>query len=90
MPHMIGIVINPDARIGKNVTIFQQVTIGDSEVGDKLGSPIIGNGVLLGAGCKIIGPVSVGDNAVIGANAVVTKDVPSNVTVVGANRVVSN
>lgn len=85
---MIGIVINPEARIGSGVSIFQQVTIGDSGVDGKPGSPVVGDNVLLGAGCRVLGPIKVGEGAVIGANAVVTKDVPPHATIVGANRLV--
>lgn len=88
IPHMNGIVVNPEARIGSNCTVFQQVTIGSFGVFDKSGSPDIGNGVLIGAGAKVLGPVKIGDGARIGANAVVTKDVPAGATVVGANKIV--
>lgn len=77
-----GIVISKHAVIGDNVTIFHQVTLGIVRYGvvTKLE---IGNGVLIGAGAKILGEVSIGDNAKVGANAVVLKDVPANATAVG-------
>lgn len=73
-------VINEKAVIGNNVQIDQYVTIG-GRVG--AGSPVIGNNVRIGAGAKVLGPITVGENSLIGANAVVIKDVPPNVTVVG-------
>lgn len=75
MPHPNGIVINPSAVIGPNCLIFQQVTLTDGVV--------LGGHVDIGAGAKIIGPLTIGDHAVVGANAVVTKDVPPGVTVAG-------
>jgi serine O-acetyltransferase len=80
LPHPNGVVIHEDAIVGDDCMIMQQVTIGmigDAEV------PTIGNNVYIGAGAKIIGKVSVGDGARIGANAVVTQDVPTNCTAVG-------
>jgi serine O-acetyltransferase len=66
-------------KIGANCRIFQQVTIGYSE--DKC--PILGDNVRVYAGAKVIGGITVGNNVLIGANAVVTKNVPDNCTVVG-------
>lgn len=79
IPHPNGIVIHPDAKIGPNCLLFQQVTIGDA----RGGIPRLGGHVDVGAGAKIIGPVTIGDHANIGANAVVTKDIPSGATAVG-------
>jgi serine acetyltransferase len=75
-----GIIISHFASIGKNCTIMQQVTIAEGK-GNK--APTIGNNCFLGAGCKIIGDIRVGDNVKIGANAVVVKDVPDGATAVG-------
>ncbi|MXP44626.1 serine O-acetyltransferase [Allopontixanthobacter sediminis] len=72
LPHPNGIVIHPQAEIGCNCLIFQQVTIGAT----RGGIPTIGGHVDIGAGAKIIGPIKVGDHAKIGANAVVREDVP--------------
>ena len=80
LPHPNGVVIHEDAVIGADCMIMQQVTIGmigDGEV------PTIGNRVYIGAGAKIIGKLTVGDGARIGANAVVTKDVPPGCTAIG-------
>lgn len=77
----IGIVIHPNVVIGNNVTIAQNCTIGGRFGCKRL--PEISDNVYIGAGAVIIGDVKIGDGAVIGANAVVTKSVPSNITVVG-------
>jgi serine O-acetyltransferase len=90
MDHGLGIVIGETAEIGENVTIYQAVTLGgtmpsvesDSQRNQKR-HPTIGNNVIIGSGAQILGPINVGDNARIGANSVVSKDVPSNVTVAG-------
>lgn len=71
--------INEATIIGKNCLIFQGVTIG---VGTS-GIPRIGNNVILSSGAKIIGGITIGNNVTIGANAVVTKDVPDNSIAVG-------
>ena len=76
----LGIVIHPRCKIGDNVTIGAHVTIGGR---GGPGVPIIGNNVFLGAGAKILGGIRIGDNARIGANAVVLTDVPENATAVG-------
>jgi serine O-acetyltransferase len=80
IPHPNGIVIHPDAAIGPNCLIFQQVTIGSRE---GAGVPVVGGHVDVGAGAKILGPVRVGDHARIGANAVVLCDVPEGAAAVG-------
>ncbi|MEE0777389.1 MAG: hypothetical protein UJ210_00025 [Massilimicrobiota sp.] len=79
MPHPQNIIIGLYCRIGNNCTIYQDVTIGQN----KNKYPTIGNNVIIYAGAKIIGDVHVGDNAIIGANAVVTKDIPLNAIVGG-------
>lgn len=73
--HPNGIVVHPDARLGPNCMLFQQVTI--------VGGVRIGGHVDIGAGAKIIRPVKIGDHARIGANSVVLEDVPPGATVVG-------
>lgn len=80
MPHPNGIVIHPDAQIGPNCLIFQQVTLG---TGPRPGVPRIGGHVDVGAGAKILGGVCIGDHARIGANAVVLADVPAGETAAG-------
>ena len=90
MDHGLGIVIGETTEIGENVTIYQGVTLGgimpsiesESQRNQKR-HPTIGNNVIIGSGAQILGSIKVGDNARIGANSVVTKDVPPNVTVAG-------
>ncbi len=78
--HYSGIVINAEAIIGNNFTIFQCATVGS--VRGK-GCPVIGDNCILFAGAKVIGNVTLGNNVVVAANAVVTKDVPDNAVVGG-------
>jgi serine O-acetyltransferase len=77
--HSLGVVINGNVRGGTGVKIEHQVTIG----AEKRQSPVLGDGVFIGAGAKIIGPVMIGEGARVGANAVVVADVPPFSTVVG-------
>ena len=77
--HSQGVVINGQVRGGSHVYLEHQVTIG----ADRWKSPVLGDDVYVGAGAKIIGPVTVGDGVRVGANAVVVHDVPSGATVVG-------
>jgi serine O-acetyltransferase len=77
--HATGVVINGRVRGGEHVYVEHQVTIG----AERRASPVIGNGVFIGAGAKIIGAVSIRDGARIGANAVVVHDVEPHCTVVG-------
>ena len=80
LPHPNGIVIHAEAIVGDDCLIMQQVTIGqieDSHV------PLVGSGVYIGAGAKLLGKIVVGDRARIGANAVVICDVPADWTAVG-------
>lgn len=79
LPHPNGVVIHPDAEIGPNCLLFQQVTIGETDCG----VPILEGHVDVGAGAKIIGRLRVGKHAKIGANAVVLEDVPEGATAVG-------
>lgn len=81
LTHPNGIVIHPHAVVGERCLIFHQVTLGTVE--SRKGAPVIGNGVDIGAGAKILGPVRIGDGARIGVNAVVLTDVPAGATAVG-------
>ena len=81
--HFGCIVVNPRTIIGNNVNISQGVTIGATNRGDKAGVATIGDGVYIGPGAKIIGAIRIGNNVAIGANAVVTHDVPDNAVVGG-------
>jgi serine O-acetyltransferase len=80
LPHPNGVVIHPDAIVGPNCLIFQQVTLGTLASG---GAPVIGGHVDIGAGAKILGQIVIGDHARIGANAVVLTDVPATAVAVG-------
>ena len=88
--HGMGVVIGETSEIGDNVTIYQSVTLGGSSPSidsekqrHEKRHPTIGNDVVIGSGAQIIGPIEVGNNARIAANAVVVKDVPENATMVG-------
>lgn len=87
MPHPNGIVISGHAKIGSDVTIFHQVTLGVPRLGSQA-APIIADNVVIGAGAKLLGNVKVGVGSRIGANAVISRDVPPGAAVVGANRLV--
>lgn len=86
--HLQGIVIHSKAVIGKNCTIFHQVTIGANEHANGYLSATIGDNVYIGCGAKIIGNINIGNNVRIGANAVVVKDIPENATVVCNQRII--
>ena len=81
--HHDCIIIAQTAKIGKNASIHQGVTIGRVFNGPYAGVPIIGNNVVIFAGAKVLGNIHIGDGVVIGANAVVTKNVPANCVVAG-------
>jgi serine O-acetyltransferase len=81
--HFGGIFVNQHVVIGDNCNISQDVTLGRQNRGARIGCPVIGNNVYIGPGAKIIGNVHIGDNAAIGANAVVVNDVAANTSVGG-------
>ncbi|MBV9389139.1 MAG: serine acetyltransferase [Chroococcidiopsidaceae cyanobacterium CP_BM_ER_R8_30] len=83
LPHASGIFINSDAKIGEYCNLSQDVTIGVGGRGEKRGCPKLGNRVFVGPGARIFGPIAIGNNVAIGANAVVTKDLPDNAVAVG-------
>lgn len=79
-----GIVLNASAVLGRDVVLYQQVTVGvDPFAKDTYRAGRIGDRVVIGAGAKVIGDVTIGDDAVIGTNAVVVEDVPACATAVG-------
>jgi serine O-acetyltransferase len=91
LPHYGLIVVHQKAKIGSHCTIGQGVTIGIAGRDEKKGVPEIGNYVYIAPGAKIIGKIKIGNNVMIGANAVVTKDVPDNSVVAGVPaRIISN
>ena len=81
--HGMGVVIGETAEIGDDVMMYHQVTLGGT--GKECGKrhPTVKNGVTIAAGSKILGAITIGENAKIGANSVVLKNVPANATVVG-------
>lgn len=88
--HCGDIHFNAGAQVGSNCNISQGVTLGQANRGKNKGSPIIGDGVYIGPGAKLVGAVRVGKDVAIGANCVVTKDVPDHAVVVGVpGRVIS-
>jgi serine O-acetyltransferase len=81
--HGMGVVIRETAEIGENVTLYQGVTLGGTSLEKVKRHPTIGNDVVIGAGAKVLGPFTVGDNSRIGSGSVVVKAVPANCVVVG-------
>lgn len=79
-----GVVVNSRTIIGKDCNIASGVTFGEAVRGKRQGFPIIGDHVWIGPGAKVFGKINIGDHAAIGANSVVTSDVPDNAVVVGA------
>jgi len=89
--HGMGVVIGETAEIGDDVTLYHGVTLGGTSWEKGKRHPTLGNGVVIGAGAKVLGPITVGDNARVGSNAVVVKNVPAGATVIGIpGRVVEN
>jgi serine O-acetyltransferase len=81
--HGCGVVIGETAEIGDDVTLYHGVTLGGTSWNPGRRHPTLGNGVVAGAGAKILGPIRIGDNCRVGANSVVIEDVPAGMTVVG-------
>ena len=81
--HGMGVVIGETAEIGDDVYLYHQVTLGGTSSDRGKRHPTVGNGVIVGAGAKILGNITIGDNARVGANAVVVQAVGANETVVG-------
>lgn len=79
--HWGPIIVNPKVRIGENCTLNPMIVIGHKNEGE--GAPQIGNNVFIGGGAKIIGSITIGDNVIIAPNAVVVKDIPSDVVIGG-------
>lgn len=83
LDHATGIVIGATAKIGNNVSILHSVTLGGIGVSDQLRHPHINDGVLIAAGAKLLGPITVGANAKIGSGSIVAIDIPEGATAVG-------
>ncbi|OIO61043.1 MAG: serine O-acetyltransferase [Alphaproteobacteria bacterium CG_4_10_14_0_2_um_filter_63_37] len=81
--HGMGVVIGETAEIGDNVTLYHGVTLGGTSWRKEKRHPTLQDNVVVGAGAKILGPVTIGEGSRIGANAVVVKDVPTHSSVVG-------
>jgi serine O-acetyltransferase len=81
--HGMGVVIGETAQLGDNVTVYQGVTLGGTGFATGKRHPTVQDNVTIGSGAKLLGPITIGHGAKIGANAVVIHDVPPNSTVVG-------
>lgn len=81
--HGMGVVIGETTEIGDNVTLYHGVTLGGTGKHKGKRHPTIGDNVVIGTGAKVLGPIRVGNNAKVGGNAVVVKDVPDGATAVG-------
>jgi serine O-acetyltransferase len=81
--HGAGVVIGETAEVGDDVTLYHGVTLGGTSWSPGKRHPTVENGVLVGAGAKILGPIRIGAGARIGANSVVVEDVPPEMTVIG-------
>jgi serine O-acetyltransferase len=81
--HGMGVVIGETAEVGDDVTLYQGVTLGGTSLEKGKRHPTLKNGVIVGGGAMVLGPITVGERAIVGANAVVVKDVPEGATVAG-------
>ena len=81
--HGMGVVIGETAEIGDDCTLYHGVTLGGTSWNKGKRHHTLGKGVVIGAGAKVLGPITVGDHAKIGSNAVVVKDVPAGATAIG-------
>lgn len=81
--HGMGVVIGETTEIGDNVTLYQGVTLGGTGKEKGKRHPTVGNNVVIAAGAKVLGPITIGDDSKVGAGAVVIRDVPPRCTVVG-------
>lgn len=81
--HGMGVVIGETAEVGDNVLLYHGVTLGGTGKEKGKRHPTLGNNVVIGAGAKILGPITIGDNCKVGANSVVLKNIPEGSTVVG-------
>ena len=81
--HGMGVVIGETAEIGDDVMLYHGVTLGGTGKHKGKRHPTVGNNVVIGSGAKVLGPINIGNNSKVGANAVVLKDVPEGATAVG-------
>ncbi len=87
--HGQGVVIGETSQIGDNCTLYQNATLGGTGKEHNKRHPTLKNNVIVGAGAKVLGNITIGNNVKIGANSVVLKDVPDDCTVVGVGRIIS-
>ncbi|MFI8777617.1 serine O-acetyltransferase EpsC [Brachybacterium paraconglomeratum] len=81
--HGMGVVIGETAEVGDDVMLYHGVTLGGRSMERVKRHPTVGDGVVIGAGARVLGPITLGEGAQVGANAVVVKDVPARATAVG-------
>ncbi|UVO14283.1 serine O-acetyltransferase [Mycobacterium sp. SVM_VP21] len=81
--HGMGVVIGETTEIGDDVMVYHGVTLGGRSLSHGKRHPTVGNGVTVGAGAKVLGPITIGEGSAIGANAVVTQDVPADCIATG-------
>jgi serine O-acetyltransferase len=81
--HGMGVVVGETSKVGDDVTLYQGVTLGGTSLKKGKRHPTVGDGVIIGSGAQVLGPLNVGNGARIGANAVVLQDVPQGATMVG-------
>lgn len=81
--HGMGVVIGETAEIGNDVTLYHGVTLGGTSWKAGKRHPTLKNGAVVGAGAKVLGPITIGENAKVGSNSVVVKDIPDGATAVG-------
>lgn len=81
--HGMGVVIGETAVVGDDVMLYHNVTLGGTEIHGEKRHPTVGHRVRIGAGAKILGDITIGDDSVVGANAVVVKSAPANSRLVG-------
>ena len=81
--HGMGVVIGETAEIGDDVTLYHGVTLGGTSWKAGKRHPTLKNGAVVGAGAKVLGPITIGENAKVGSNSVVVKDIPNGATAVG-------
>lgn len=81
--HGMGVVIGETSRLGKNITLYQGVTLGGTGKEKGKRHPTLGDNVMIGAGAKVLGSIELGDNVKVGAGSVVVNSVPDNSTVIG-------
>ncbi|WP_110588360.1 serine O-acetyltransferase EpsC [Microbacterium suaedae] len=81
--HGMGVVIGETAEVGDDVMLYHGVTLGGTSLDKGKRHPTLGDGVVVGSGAKVLGPVTIGAHSAVGANAVVTRDAPSDSIVVG-------